>query len=199
MNTPSSFKIPTSVFWCKFKDYSVHCDALTVQSGATYGFVFNENKPKSYQYPSEFEECVYIGESAGWYIDVQGGSRRKDRSYVHKRMTSHNKTLMNGNTPKNQTHSAIIDSYGYGEDVLNGTLTNKPMWLGLMLPRPDLPKELVKMWVQYHERAQMLDYAMRWGKSPISNKDTESGSTSRQTSQSTKHKNNRIDLYDVAS
>ena len=187
-----NYDIPYRIHWDYFTNWAKNCDKLTMNSGACYGFVFNETKPESYQHPAEFKECVYIGESAGMYIDQQNGkSKTKDRSFVHKRMSGHCKQLYNGGEG---AHDAIIENYGYGHEVLNGILTGKPMWLGLILPRPDIPPLGVKGLVQMWERKELFDYYMRFGRFPISNKDCVTGGTKQEDSLSSQQLNSRTTL-----
>jgi len=174
---------PYKIHWDYFTKYYKHCDNIAFR-GACYAFVYNETKPTHFQQPFEFEQCVYVGESAGYYYDKQNGHKGKPRSHVHKRMTRHHKPFTTGESCES-SHTAIIEEYGYGDHVLNGTFTNLPMWLCLMIPRPDLPDTLVKEWVQLQERMQLFQYKSKWGHSTLGNmdaeprKDTESYSTHR--------------------
>jgi len=161
------------IHWCRFSDYHKFCDQLAFYGGC-YGLVFNENMPESYQYPYEFEECVYIGESAGHYIDKQHGHNQRPRSHIHKRMTQHHKPLTTGDNGS-ESHNRIIEMYGYGEDMLNGTLTDKPLWLALIVPNPDWHQDgFMKTWVMYEESRQIAEYIMKWGKTPLGNLDRDS-------------------------
>lgn len=162
---------PHIIHWDYFKNYHKHCDQIAMR-GATYAFVFNETKPKEYQQPFEFEECVYIGKSAGSYVDKQSGSRSKLRSNLHKRMTTHHKALMTGKTDNISSYKSIIENYGYGDNVMDGTLTGIPMWLCIMLPRPDVPDELVARWALMQEQLQMYFYESKFGRPTIGNMDT---------------------------
>jgi len=163
---------PANIIWTKFSHYYKVCDTSAMRGG-TYGFVFNETKPMHYQQPCEFEECVYIGESSGCYYDMQGGSRGKLRSLIHKRMTYHHKPLTTG-VGGGSSHKIITEKYGFGETVLDGTLTGKPLWLGILVPREDIPENAIKPWVQMHEREQIFHYTMRYGNSPLGNMDCDS-------------------------
>lgn len=165
------FTYPAQVIWRKFTDYYKICD-ISAPNGAAYGLVFSEERPKSYQLPCEFEECVYIGESSGLYIDKQGG-KGKLRSHVHKRMTKHNNPLINGVVKKKDQsgYKDIIEHYGFGTTVVDGIVTGKPLWLGLLIPRKDLPDYAFKAWVQNQEREQIFYYIMKFGRSPLGNKD----------------------------
>ena len=163
---------PYKCEWMKFTDYYKHCDQLAFH-GATYGFVFNDVMPKPYQFPCEFEGCVYIGKSAGNYYDKQNGHKGKTRSHIHKRMTTHHKPLTTG-VGAESSHAKIIEVYGYGDDVLNGTLTNLPMYLGLILPQPDFEKEdeqLMNRWAYTIEQMQLLQYRTNFGKETLGNGD----------------------------
>lgn len=160
---------PAQILWVKFSDYYKVCD-VSARKGATYGFVFSEIKPRPYQQPCEFEECVYIGESSGYYMDAQGGGRSKLRSHVHKRMTHHHKPLTTG-VGGDSSHNSIIEHYGFGDNVVDGTVTGKPLWLGLLIPRDDIPSYAIKSWVQRQERDQIFHYIMKFGRSPLGNKD----------------------------
>ena len=161
---------PYKIHWDDFTKYYKHCDGLAT-TGACYAFVFNETKPTHFQEPSEFEQCVYIGESGGNYYDKQNGHKGKLRSHVHKRMTSHHKPFTTGEFSES-SHKAIIETYGYGDHMLDGTFTNLPMWLCLMIPRPDLPEKMVKQWSKLQERMQLFRYELRFGHCTLGNMDT---------------------------
>ena len=162
------------IHWCKFTEYHKVCDKLGM-NGACYSLVFNEEKPSKYQRPSEFENCVYIGESAGYYIDKQSGMKTKRRSHLHKRMTHHIGPLINGKGEASTSHKMIIETWGQGKSVFDGTLTGCPCWLGLMIPRDDMvDPEACKAWCQYVERQELYHYIQRWGSHPIGNLDAKS-------------------------
>ena len=166
-------KTPYECFWMKFTDYYKYCDNIGWY-GATYGFVFAPNKPQKYEYPCEHEGCVYIGKSSGNYYDKQAGHKGKGRSHVHKRMTHHLKPLMNENVSGDTCHKLITEVYGCGKDVLDGTLTNLPMWLGLILPQPDFPKEnkqLMSRWCLLQEQDQLMEYQLKFRKETLANSD----------------------------
>lgn len=160
------------IHWCYFTDYHKYCDSLTMNTGACYGLVFNETKPQIYEHPSDFSGCVYIGKSTGCYYDKQSGSKAKKRSYVHKRMTTHIGALVN-NRKKDTSHEKIIEHYGEGEDVINGTLTGKPCWLGLIIPRPDFETNNQYIaWAHMAERSEIYSYTRNFNKPPIGNLDS---------------------------
>jgi len=161
---------PYKIYWDYFTNYYKHCDNLAM-TGACYAFVFNETKPTNFKQPHEFEQCVYVGESAGNYYDLQNGYKGKVRSHIHKRMTNHHKPLTTGQGAES-SHKAIIETYGYGDHVLNGTFTDLPMWLCLLIPRPDLPETMVKQWAKLQERRQLFKYELEWGHCTLGNMDT---------------------------
>jgi len=160
---------PYRVQWTYFTDYYKWCDSFAWR-GACYAFVFNDTKPKEYQQPFQFEECIYIGESAGNYYDKQHGHKGHYRSLVHKRMTHHLAPLVRGEYVS-RGFNLIKEKYGYGHNVLKGTLTGRPLWLGLLIPNPDIPDYLVKSWVMYEEARQILQYAYNFNKTPLGNTD----------------------------
>ena len=161
---------PYKIHWDYFTKYYKHCDTLAM-TGACYAFVFNEDKPTHFQEPCEFEQCVYVGESGGNYYDKQNGHKGKVRSHVHKRMSSHHKPFTTGKSCES-SHKSIIETYGYGDHVLNGTFTGLPMWLCLMVPRPDLQETMVKQWAKLQERMQLFKYEEKWGHCTLGNMDT---------------------------
>jgi len=161
---------PYKIYWDYFTNYYKHCDNIAMR-GACYAMVFNDIKPTHFQQPYEFQQCVYVGESAGNYYDKQNGYKGKVRSHVHKRMTNHHKPLTTGQASES-SHQAIIDTYGYGDHALNGTFTNLPMWLCLLIPRPDLPEPMVKQWAKLQERQQLFNYELKWGTCTLGNMDT---------------------------
>jgi hypothetical protein len=158
--------------WCYFTQYHKHCDNFAI-GGATYSFVFNETMPQNYQQPFEFEECVYVGKSSGIYYDKTGIAKGKCRGMPHKRMTVHHKPLTTGKGGET-SHNKIIEQYGFGDDVLNGVYTNKPMWLALIIPRPEIIKNqsLLNRWTLHQEQEQLLKYELRFGKCTIGNLDS---------------------------
>ena len=162
-------KEPAQVIWTRFSDYYKVCDTSAMRGG-TYAFVFNKTKPNPWEMPCEFERCVYIGESAGNYVDRQNPGKNKDRSHIHKRMTRHHKPLTTGEGG-DTSHQKIIEEYGYGDAVINGTLTGVPLWLCLLIPRLDVDDYAVKAWVQYQERLQIYEYICTFGRSPLGNMD----------------------------
>ena len=161
---------PHIVHWDYFTNYYKHCDTLAMRGG-TYAFVFNETKPDKFELPCEFEQCVYIGKSAGYYYDAQNGHKGKVRSHIHKRMTKHHKPLVEG-VGCETSHSAIIEEYGYGVDAMNGTVTGLPMWLCLLIPRPDVPDETISRWAYTQEQIQLYQYEMNFGHCTLGNMDT---------------------------
>jgi hypothetical protein len=161
---------PYIVHWDYFTNYHKHCDNIAMRGG-TYAFVFNETKPDKFELPCEFEQCVYIGKSAGYYYDAQNGHKGKVRSHIHKRMTKHHKPLIEG-VGCETSHSAIIKEYGYGVDVMNGNGTGLPMWLCLLIPRPDVPDETVSRWAYTQEQIQLYQYEMNFGHCTLGNMDT---------------------------
>lgn len=167
-----NMRTPSKIIWVRYSDYYKVCDQQALRGGC-YSLVFTEMKPESYQYPCEFEESVYFGESAGYYLDPQGSGRLKIRSHIHKRMTDHHKPLTTGKGGESNMKN-IIGKYGYGEHILDGTLTGIPLWLCILVPREDLPESMVKAWVQFHERDQILSYMLTFNRSPLGNNDCDS-------------------------
>ena len=161
---------PHIIHWDYFTNYYKHCDTLAMRGG-TYAFVFNETKPNQWQMPCEFEQCVYIGKSAGYYYDAQNGHKGKVRSHIHKRMTTHHKPLLTG-LDGDTSHNAIIEEYGYGKDAINGTCTGLPMWLCLLIPRPDVPDETISRCAYTQEQIQLYQYEMNFGHCTLGNMDT---------------------------
>ena len=161
---------PYIIHWDYFTKYFNHCDNLALRGGA-YAFVFNKTKPNKFELPCEFEQCVYVGKSAGFYYDKQNSYKGKLRSHIHKRMTTHHKPLITG-LGGDTSHNAIIEEYGYGVDVINGTTTGLPMWLCLLIPRPDVPDETVSRWAYTQEQKQLFNYEMNFGHCTLGNMDT---------------------------
>lgn len=158
------------VHWIRFTEYYKLADGIGMR-GAVYGFVWSNMKPSPSQYPSDFEECVYIGESGGCYYDKQNGHKGKLRSHLHKRMTSHHKPLTTGIAPVNEEkkYKLFTERYGYGDDVLNGTLTGIPLWVGFICPPKEDPDHCLKSWLISREHYEIYQYQRKFGKSPLMN------------------------------
>lgn len=161
---------PHQIHWDYFTNYYKNCDNVGMRGGV-YALVFAPTKPKPYEHPCEFEQCVYIGKSTGNYYDRQMPHRGKMRSHIHKRMTDHFKPLMTGKGG-DSSHNSIINEYGYGRPVLDGTLTSLPLWLCIMTPRPDLPDDIISRWALTLEQLQLYNYHMNFGHTTLGNMDT---------------------------
>ena len=155
------------VHWIRFSEYHKLADLVGMR-GAVYGFVWNEIKPSNAQSPSDFEGCVYIGESGGFYYDKQNGQKGKIRSHLHKRMTNHHKPLTTGESNERK-YELFKERYGYGDDVLNGTLTGIPLWVGFIVPPKEDPDYCLKSWLIATEHHEIYQYQRRWGVSPLMN------------------------------
>ena len=171
------FKIePGTVHWDYFTNYPKNCNIIG-KPGGVYALVFNETKPESYEFPCEFERCVYIGKATGKNgkgsnPDRKGTLKTMEASHMYKRMTNHVTPLMKGKKASTG-FSNIIEEYGYGRDVLNGTFTSLPLWLCMLIPRPDFPKERIERWALTIEQEQLLKYELMWDKTTLGNMDTE--------------------------
>lgn len=174
---------PYIIHWDYWTNYYKHCDNIAMRGGV-YAMSFNPTKPKDFELPSQFEETIYMGKSCGFYIDKQGGKKTKKRSLMHKRQTAHHKSLAKG-MPISKGFELIKEKYGYGDKMLNGVLTNTPLWLCLMIPSPNIEDHLVPRWCSYFEQFELLRYNLNFGKDPLGNmdcvlnKDPESFSTNR--------------------
>jgi len=155
------------IHWIRFTEYHKLADQIGMR-GAVYGFVWNETMPKSTDSPSDFEGCVYIGESGGFYYDKQNGYKGKLRTHLHKRMTSHHKPLTTG-VCKEKKYELFVEKYGYGDNVLNGTFTNIPLWVGFVCPPKEDPDECLKSWLISREHYEIYQYQRKFGKSPLMN------------------------------
>lgn len=155
------------VHWIRFTEYYKLADIVGMR-GAVYGFVWNETMPKPSDCPSDFEECVYVGQSGGFYYDKQSGHKGKVRSHLHKRMTCHHKPFTTGICSE-KGHMLFVEKYGYGDDVLNGTLTGIPLWVGFICPSKEEPDHRLKSWLLYGESSEIYEYERKFGKSPLMN------------------------------
>lgn len=167
----TSYIQPHIIHWDYFSKYHINCDNVGWR-GATYALVFNKEKPLPYQQPYEFEQCVYIGKSADQYYDQQSKHRGTVRGNLHKRMTKHHGALVSGKTGNISSYKSIIEVYGFGKEVVDGTLTGLPMWLCLMIPRPDLDSESVDRWTQLQEQLQLFLYQQKFNRTTLGNMDT---------------------------
>ena len=168
---------PHIIHWDYYTNYHKNCNTIGLPGGV-YGLVFSETMPKPGQYPSEFETCVYIGKSTGsgedgHYIDRKTSLNSMVTSYMYKRMTHHHKPLMTGDKTYSKGFTQIIEEYGYGRDVLNGTFTGLPLWLCMLIPPPDLDKERIERWAYVTEQMQLYSFEMMWDKTTLGNMDTQ--------------------------
>ena len=147
-----------------------------------YSFVWHPEKPTLK--PWEYEECVYIGESAGFYNDKHGKKMTnfRRRGFPYKRMMDHQTILKDGEARYTKQSSSAISNIcevykigkKYGRDfdkVLNGEYTGAPMWLAIIARPPDLPEYMYKSFSKKVESDYLYYYAERWGHTPLGNKD----------------------------
>ena len=158
------------IHWTRFTDYHKIADKIGMR-GAVYGFVFNNKMPSPCDCPSDFEGCVYIGESGGpraFYYDKQNGHKGKVRTHLHKRMTAHHKPLTTGECSEKK-YELFKEKYGFGDDVLNGTLTDTPLWVGFITPPKEDPDHCLKSWLISREHYEIYQYQRKFGRSPLMN------------------------------
>ena len=158
------------VHWVKFREYP-KLNKLKIRGGA-YGLVFNDTQPKDYELPWEFEECIYIGKSYGNYIDKKSNTNSKYSNYVYKRMTNHNTNLMNKKS-NSDGWQEVFRQYGYGETMVNGTMTGRPLWIGVVLPRPDMPELYMPAWALMMEKSGIYGFLNKFGYTQYANMETE--------------------------
>ena len=154
-------------YWIRFTEYHKLADLVGMR-GAVYGLVFNDMKPSPFDRPSDFEECVYVGESGGFYYDKQNGHKGKLRTHLHKRMTAHHKPLTTGEC-KEYKYELFKEMYGFGDNVLNGTLTGTPLWVGFITPPKEDPDNCLKFWLLKTESDEIYRYTCRFGRTPLMN------------------------------
>jgi hypothetical protein len=165
------------VYWIKvLEHYKISNTIGLTHGGSVYGFVFNETQPKENQLTSDFQEVVYIGESIGWYYDKKNGEKKLPRktSYLNKRII-HHRDRFNGtakvSSDETEKYQLFEDKYGLGFDVLNGTFTGKPLWVGF-LPIPiNFPELMHKNWVRTYERLELKRYKKKFNKKTLMNLD----------------------------
>jgi hypothetical protein len=166
------------VYWIRM---SQHCEITNTIGlkfgGAVYGHVLSETRPSENDLPSDFEECVYIGKSGkGYYPDRKNGPNKnpKECSFLYKRQIDHRKGYVG--TDKLTEHQLkkyglFWEKYGKGIDVINGTHTGKPLWLGLIPIPIDMPNSLKENWLLRYERLELMRYRKTFGSAPLMNLD----------------------------
>jgi hypothetical protein len=66
-------------------------------------------------------------------------------------------------------YELFVEKYGYGDDVLNGTLTDTPLWVGFICPPKEDPDVCLKSWLMSREHSEIYQYQRKFGKSPLMN------------------------------
>lgn len=166
------------VYWVKLLEhYKISNSIGLTHGGSVYGFVFSETQPKEYQVPSDFEETVYIGKSGkGFYYDRKNGEKKLPRktSFLNKRII-HHRDRFNGTAKisleENRKYQLFEDKYGFGFDVLNGTITGKPLWVGFIPVPINLPEFMSENWLLRYERFELFRYKTKFNKSTLMNLD----------------------------
>jgi len=166
------------IYWIRLSEhYKISNNIGLNHGGAIYGFVFNETQPSENSLPSDFEECVYVGKSGkGFYYDRKNGVNKKPKkaSYLNKRLI-HHRDRFNGtatiSSEEKKKYSLFEQRYGFGLDVMNGTLTGIPLWVGLIPVPLNLPETFHENWLLRYERFELFKYKKKFGKSPLLNLD----------------------------
>ena len=157
------------IHWIRLSEhYKISNNIGLNHGGAIYGFVFNETKPSEYSLPSDFEECIYVGKSGkGFYYDRKNGVNKKPKktSYLNKRLI-HHRDRFNGtatvSSEEKKKYSLFEDKYGVGIDVMNGTLTGIPLWVGLIPIPLNLPETFRENWLLRYERFELFKYKKKF-------------------------------------
>ena len=166
------------VHWIRLSEhYKISNNIGLNHGGAVYGFVFNETQPSESSLPSDFEECVYVGKSGkGFYYDRKNGVNKKPKkaSYLNKRLI-HHRDRFNGtatvSSEERKKYLLFEEKYGIGFDVMNGTLTGVPLWVGLIPIPMNLPETFHENWLLRYERFELFKYKTKFSRSPLLNLD----------------------------
>ena len=178
------------IYWIRITEhYKISNTIGLTHGGAVYGFVFNETQPKENQLFSEFEELVYVGESGGRYYDQKNGEKKlpRDTSLLYKRIIRH-RDRFNGtakvSSNETEKYQLFGDKYGFGFDVLNGTFTGEPLWVGF-LPIPiNYPESNHKNWVLTYERLELGRHRDTFNKKTLMNLDEDYDNTNEESASS---------------
>lgn len=166
------------VHWIKLSEHFKISNNIGINhGGAIYGFVFNETQPSETSVPSDFEECIYIGKSGKrFYFDRKNGLNKPPKlcSYLYKRLI-HHRDRFNGSASvsldEKTKYGLYEQRYGLGIDVMNGTLTGIPLWVGLIPVPLQVEENFHENWLLRYERLEIFKYRKKFGKSPLMNLD----------------------------
>lgn len=184
--------VTEKVHWIRLiEHYKISNSIGLTHGGAVYGFVFNETQPKDNQLFSEFEELVYVGESGGigFYYDKKNGEKKLPRktSLLNKRII-HHRDRFNGTAKvslgETEKYQLFEDKYGLGFDVLNGTFTGKPLWVGFIPIPINLPELFSENWLRTYERLELKRYKTKFNKKTLMNLDEDYDNTNEESASS---------------
>ena len=169
------------VYWIRLSEHYKISNTIGLNhGGSVYGFVFHETQPSEDNLPSDFEECVYVGKSGkGFYHDQKNGPNKnpKRTSFLNKRLI-HHRDRFNGtatvSSDEKKKYSLYEEKYGLGLDVMNGTLTGIPLWVGLIPIPLNLPETFHENWLLRYERFELFKYKSKFNRSPLLNLDEDS-------------------------
>lgn len=172
----NNYNNPFITIWEKLSNYYKVTEHEFCRKGATYGIIFNDVKPKSYQQPCMFESCVYIGQSAGLTDDSKHLTCN-----LTKRISTHKAALSRG-TNSERRYKVVINEYRFTEEDdidfnlvhksgldLDGKVTGSPWWIGLVCPNPEIPNYMIKSWCCQQEQIQLYNYMGKHQKAPLGN------------------------------
>tara|TARA_Y100001936_G_C15645806_1_gene443870 strand:- start:250 stop:588 length:339 start_codon:yes stop_codon:yes gene_type:complete len=83
-------------------------------------------------------------------------------------MTAHHRPLTTGECSEKK-YELFKEKYGFGDDVLNGTLTGMPLWVGFITPPKEDPDHCLKSWLIFREHYEIYQYQRKFGRSPLMN------------------------------
>ena len=189
------------VYWIRMSEhFKISNDIGMRHGGAVYGFVFNETQPGETNLPSDFKECIYIGKSGKqFYFDRKNGPNKLPKicSYLYKRLI-HHRDRFNGTATlslnESKKYNLYKQKYGFGIDVMNGTLTGVPLWVGLIPVPLQVKENFHENWLLRYERLELFRYRKQFDENPLMNLD-EDFCNKKITSFSSEYKLNDITLF----
>jgi hypothetical protein len=175
--------------WIPFDEYYKHTQNI---KAAVYAFCFSVTKPKDHEWPHQVESVFYIGESGTKEPIIDRKNKNKPNKgkveyAVHKRMKNHMHNMLNANkkgSSSNEKWREIFnDKYGYGKDLISGTLTDDRCWLCLLICPEDI--KYPKSWLKRVEQELIDEYLNSFDDLPLLNlkeRNSESDSLKKENS-----------------
>jgi hypothetical protein len=163
--------------WIKFDDYHKYFQHL---KATVYAFAFCEDQPKNNVWPHQVQSVFYMGESATTEPVFDRKNKSKpDKGKLEyapfKRFKQHMSNMLQANKLQSTWTKLFLKHFGYGRELIKGTLTGKPLYVCVLICPDDV--KYPKSWVKRVEQELIDEYLNAFDCVPLLNTKEKNGAS----------------------